>query len=244
MTTATTKKPQRKNNAIRPIRIETGVNIHAEGSALVAMGDTRVLCTASVEARVPDWLKNSTRGWVTAEYAMLPRATSTRNRRERDKVPSRTLEISRLVGRAHQAAVDLVMMPGLMITVDADVLQADGGTRTAAINGGMVALAMALRRLRADGRLRTNPILSPVAALSVGYVDGRLMVDLDYDLDHRAEVDLNVAMTARGDLVEVQGSAEGKPFSPDQLAAMVSAAGKGIKTILAAQRKALKDGKA
>ncbi|MCC8165840.1 MAG: ribonuclease PH [Planctomycetes bacterium] len=242
MTTTETTKARRKDNAVRPITIETGVSMHAEGSALIAMGNTRVLCTASVEARVPDWLKNSTRGWVTAEYAMLPRATSTRNRRERDKVPSRTLEISRLVGRALRAAVDLEKMPGIMITVDADVLQADGGTRTAAINGGMVALAMALARLKADGQLRANPILSPVAALSVGYVDGRLRVDLDYDLDHRAEVDLNVAMTAKGDLVEVQGSAEGKPFGPDRLAAMVAAAGKGIKAVLTAQRKALRDG--
>ncbi|MCC8107702.1 MAG: ribonuclease PH, partial [Planctomycetes bacterium] len=137
-TTTATEQRRRKDNAVRPIRIDTGVSMHAEGSALVAMGNTRVLCTASVEARVPDWLKNSTRGWVTAEYAMLPRATSTRNRRERDKVPSRTLEISRLVGRALRAAVDLEKMPGLMMTVDAAVLQADGGTRTAAINGGMV----------------------------------------------------------------------------------------------------------
>lgn len=237
------KKKVSARTGLRPVAITTDVNMHAEGSALICMGDTRVLCTASVEQRIPEWLKGRGRGWVTAEYGMLPRSTSSRMRRERDKVASRSLEISRLIGRSLRASVDLALLGEQMITVDCDVLQADGGTRTAAVTGGMVALTLALRGMREEGRIAKSPILSPVAAVSVGVVDGELRLDLDYDLDHRAEVDMNVVMNARGELVEVQGSAEGKPFSPRTMAKMVELAGGGIKKLLAAQKKALLAGK-
>ena len=228
-----------RKTSLRPVSIETNVNIHAEGSALINMGNTRVLCLASVERRVPDWLKGKGRGWVTAEYGMLPRSTSSRMRRERDKTPSRSLEISRLVGRSLRAAVDLERLGEQMITVDCDVIQADGGTRTAAITGGMVALELAIRSLRASGAVTANPLISPVAAVSVGIVDGETFLDLDYDLDHRAEVDMNVVMNARGELVEIQGSAEGKPFSRAAMTRMVDLAAGGIKKLLVIQKKAL-----
>lgn len=233
------KRMARKRTSLRPVTIETNVNMHAEGSALISMGNTRVLCLASVERRVPDWLKGRGRGWVTAEYGMLPRSTSSRMRRERDKVPSRSLEISRLVGRSLRAAVDLERLGEQMITVDCDVLQADGGTRTAAITGGMVALALAVGALRRAGAVAGNPLLRPVAAVSVGVVDGEICLDLDYDLDHRAEVDMNVVMNAGGELVEVQGSAEGKPFSRGDMDVMLDLAASGIRKLFAAQRKAL-----
>lgn len=225
--------------SLRPVSIETGVNIHAEGSALISMGNTKVLCLASIERRVPDWLKGRGRGWVTAEYGMLPRSTSSRMRRERDKTPSRSLEISRLVGRSLRAAVDLDKLGEQMITVDCDVLQADGGTRTASITGGMVALALAVQALRASGAVTANPLRSPVAAVSVGIVDGEFCLDLDYDLDHRAEVDMNVVMNAKGEFVEIQGSAEGKPFSRAAMSKMIDLAAAGIKKLCAAQKKAL-----
>lgn len=226
---------------LRAINIAVNTNRHAEGSALISMGDTRVLCTASVEERLPDWLKGRGKGWVTAEYGMLPRATSTRNRRERDKVPARSLEISRLIGRALRAAVDLRRLGERLITVDCDVLQADGGTRTASITGGMVALALAVGKLRREGTLQTNPIVSPVAAVSVGLVDGAPALDLDYEADHRAEVDMNVAMNARGEVVEIQASAEGKPFPLARLRLLEDLAAAGIRKLLAAQKAALRN---
>lgn len=226
----------RKTTALRSVYLTTDINMHAEGSCLISMGETRVLCTASVEKRVPDWLRGNGRGWVTAEYAMLPRSTSTRGLRKQN---SRAMEISRLIGRSLRAAVDLEKLGETMIAVDCDVLQADGGTRTAAINGGMVALSLAIARLREAGVVAKNPIVSPVAAVSVGVVDSVPTLDLDYDLDHRAEVDMNVVMNARGDLVEVQGSAEGKPFSRGAMDTMLDMAGVGIKKLLAAQKKAL-----
>lgn len=232
-----------RKTTLRPVSIETDVNIHAEGSALISMGNTKVLCLASIERRVPDWLKGKGRGWVTAEYGMLPRSTSSRMRRERDKTPSRSLEISRLVGRSLRAAVDLDTLGEQMITVDCDVLQADGGTRTASVTGGMVALALALRSLREQGALTANPLLSPVAAVSVGIVDGEFCLDLDYDLDHRAEVDMNVVMNARGEFVEIQGSAEGKPFGHASMLRMIDLASGGIKKLCAEQRKALAKGR-
>jgi ribonuclease PH len=235
------KTNRRRPTSLRPVDIRTGVNIHAEGSALIAMGDTRVLCTASVENRIPDWLRGKGRGWVTAEYGMLPRATTTRNRRERDKTPSRSLEISRLVGRSLRAAVNLEALGERLITVDCDVLQADGGTRTAAITGGMVALALACRALRAEGLIAKNPVVGLVAAVSVGIIDGEFHLDLDYDLDHRAEVDMNLAMNARGEVVEIQASAEGRPFPIARLRRLEDLAAAGIKKLIAAQRKALKE---
>ena len=229
-----TRKP-----ALRPVNITTNVNMHAEGSALIAMGNTKVLCTASVEERVPEWLKGKGRGWVTAEYGMLPRSTSSRVSRERDKVASRSLEISRLIGRSLRAAVDLKRIGERIITIDCDVVQADGGTRTAAITGGMVALALALRGLRDKGEITQNPLNAMVAAVSVGIVDGRLFLDLDYDADHRAEVDMNIAMNSKGELIEVQGSAEGKPFQIVQMHNMVTAAATGIRKLIALQKKAI-----
>lgn len=228
-----------KKPALRPLSIATNVNMHAEGSALIEMGNTRVLCTASVESRLPRWLEGKGRGWITAEYGMLPRSTSTRNRRERDKVPARSLEISRLIGRALRASVDLEKLGETMITIDCDVLQADGGTRTASITGGMVALALAIKSLAQRGLVAKNPILSPVAAVSVGIVDASPVLDLDYEADHRAEVDMNVAMNARGEIVEIQGSAEGKPFPRTTLRLLEDLAASGIKKLIAAQKKAL-----
>ncbi len=227
-------------NTLRPVSIETGVNIHAEGSARISMGNTQVLCTASVENRVPGWMAGKGKGWVTAEYGMLPRSTSTRMQRERGgKTPSRSLEISRLVGRALRASVDMEKLGERLITVDCDVIQADGGTRTAAITGGMVALAAAIARLRERGEVVKSPLLGLVAAVSVGVVDGKAVLDLDYDLDHRAEVDMNVAMTEKGKYVEIQGSAEGAPFSPEDMAKMLALAAGGIKRLIKAQKTAL-----
>lgn len=234
---------KRPPGRLRPVSVETGVNMHAEGSALIAMGNTRVLCTASVEERLPEWLRGKGRGWVTAEYGMLPRSTSTRMRRERDGASSRSLEISRLIGRALRASVDLSLLGERQISIDCDVLQADGGTRTAAITGGMVALALAVDGLRRTGALGKNPIISPVAAVSVGLIDGVATLDLDYELDHRAEVDMNVAMNARGEFVEVQASAEKGRFDKRQLSKLEDLAAAGIRNLLAAQRKALRRGR-
>ncbi len=229
----------RKATSLRPLYITTDINLHAEGSCLVSMGETRVMCTASVEKRVPEWLRGNGKGWVTAEYAMLPRATSTRSNRKQN---SRALEISRLIGRSLRASVDLEKLGEVMITVDCDVLQADGGTRTAAINGGMVALVLAIHKLREEGVVTANPVISPVGAVSVGIIDGKPALDLDYDLDHRAEVDMNVVMNAKGALVEVQGSAEGKPFSRADMDTMLDMASTGIRKILVAQKKAVAEG--
>ncbi len=231
---------KRAKTTIRPVTIDTNVNIHAEGSALISMGNTKVLCTASVDSKVPAWMAGKGEGWVTAEYAMLPRSTSTRSQRERGgKTPSRSLEISRLVGRALRASVDMAKLGERLITIDCDVLQADGGTRTAAITGGMVALGMALKRLQAEGALAKSPLVALVAAVSVGIVDGEIAVDLDYDLDHRAEVDMNVAMTEKGQYVEIQGSAEGKPFSRENMDALLSLAANSVKHLFKAQKTAL-----
>ncbi len=233
---------KKKKPSLRPVSIETNVNMHAEGSALIAMGNTRVLCTASVEKRVPDWLKGRGRGWVTAEYGMLPRSTSTRVRRERDKVASRSLEISRLIGRSLRAAVDMEKLGERLIAIDCDVLQADGGTRTASITGGMVALALAVKKLQAQGEVAGNPLTSMVAAVSVGLVDGTPVLDLDYEADHLAEVDMNVAMNAKGEVVEIQGSAEGKPFSLASLRLLEDLAASGIRKLIAVEKKALAGG--
>ena len=225
---------------LRPVVITPGVNRYAEGSALIAMGETSVLCTASIEERLPDWLRGKSRGWITAEYGMLPRSTSTRMRRERDKASARSLEISRLIGRALRAAVDMERLGERLIIIDCDVLQADGGTRTASITGGMVALALAVRKLVDTGEVKKDPLIGMVAAVSVGVVDGRLCLDLDYEADRRAEVDMNVAMNNRGEMVEIQASAEGKPFSVECLHALEDLAARGIKKLLTAQVKALR----
>jgi ribonuclease PH len=228
----------RKAGEIREIRVTEGVQRHAEGSVLFEMGETKLVCAASVEERVPPFLKGTGRGWVTAEYALLPRSTNTRVAREgrTGKVQGRTYEIQRLIGRALRAVVDFERLGERTVTIDCDVLQADGGTRTAAINGAWIALRQACSRMVAGGSIPRNPVLEPVMAISVGIVDGRVLVDLDYAEDSAAQVDMNVVMTGSGKLIEVQGTAEGVPFSRDQLDAMLHAALRSGRKILKVQK--------
>ncbi len=227
---------------LRPIALETGVSKHAEGSCLARFGDTQVLCTASAEDRVPPHVLGTGAGWVTAEYGMLPRSTHERMAREaaRGRQGGRTLEIQRLVGRALRAAVDLRQLGPRTLTIDCDVLQADGGTRTAAVTGGFVALALALRALRERKVIATSPARTHVAAVSVGILDGTVRLDLDYEEDSTAEVDMNVVATGDLELVEVQGTAEGKAFRRDQLDRMIDAALQGIARLKALQEEALR----
>src|SRR5207253_1431850 len=214
----------RRPGELRPVRLVPGFLPPAEGSVLIEMGSTRVICTATVQESVPPFLRGQGRGWVTAEYAMLPRSSGERIERERRGPGGRTHEIQRLVGRSLRAVVDMTALGERSILIDCDVLQADGGTRTAAITGGYVALVLALEHLRASGLLRALPITGSVAAVSVGIVDGRVLLDLDYEEDRRAEVDLNLVMTGKGRLVEIQGTAEGKPFTPAQLERLLAVA--------------------
>ena len=223
---------------LRPVRIEPGALAYAEGSALIETGDTRVLCAVSVEEGVPRFLRGAGQGWLTAEYAMLPRSTLTRSPRSASS-GGRAREIQRLIGRSLRAVVDLRALGERTLTVDCDVLQADGGTRTAAITGAYVALRQALDDMDARGDLSGQPLRSAVAATSVGVVDGEVMLDLCYEEDHRAEVDVNIVMTDAGDFVEVQGTAEGAPFSRTTLDAMLALGWRGIARLLAAQRDAL-----
>ena len=223
---------------LRPVRIEPGALAYAEGSALIETGDTRVLCAVSVEDGVPRFLRGAGQGWLTAEYAMLPRSTLTRSPRSASS-GGRAREIQRLIGRSLRAVVDLRALGERTLTVDCDVLQADGGTRTAAITGAYVALRQALDGMSTRGQLSGQPLRSAVAATSVGVVDGEVMLDLCYEEDHRAEVDVNIVMTDAGDFVEVQGTAEGAPFSRATLDAMLALGWKGIDRLLAAQRDAL-----
>jgi len=226
---------------LRDVRITRGYTRHAEGSVLVAFGDTRVLCTASVENRVPPFLRGKGEGWVTAEYGMLPRATNTRNDREaaRGKQGGRTLEIQRLIGRALRACVDRGALGERTITLDCDVLQADGGTRTAAITGAYVALVDAVRWLRARRELTRDPIFGAVAAVSVGVYRGVPVLDLDYAEDSACDTDMNVVMNDGGGFIELQGTAEGHAFRRDELDALLGLAQDGIVQLLAAQREAL-----
>ena len=232
----------RGDDQLRPISLETDVSKHAEGSCLARFGDTHVLCTASVEDRVPPHVYGTGAGWVTAEYGMLPRSTHERMAREaaRGKQGGRTLEIQRLIGRALRAAVDLRELGPRTLTVDCDVLQADGGTRTAAITGGFVALARAVRALRQQGVVKGDPVKRQVAAVSVGILDGVVRLDLDYEEDSTAEVDMNVVATGEGELVEVQGTAEGKAFRREQLDRMIDGALRGIAQLRDLQRGALR----
>jgi len=229
----------RANDALRPVRLERGFTKFAEGSVLVEFGETRVLCTASVEERQPPFLLGTTRGWVTAEYAMLPRANRQRTSRERGSGSGRSQEISRLVGRSLRAAVDLEALGPRTITLDCDVLQADGGTRTAAITGAMVALRDACDWVVRQGSLAASPVRDPVAAISVGVVDGATLLDLDYAEDSAAEVDFNVVMLASGGIVEVQGTAEKGSFSRASLDGMVDLAAAGIAQLFALQSQAV-----
>jgi ribonuclease PH len=215
--------------------------MHAEGSVLIEVGRTRVICTASVEDRVPPFLRNAGKGWVTAEYGMLPRATSTRTQRESTagKVGGRTQEIQRLIGRSLRSVARLPEIGERTIWIDCDVIQADGGTRTASITGGFVALALALRRLREAGHLRTIPLQDYVAATSVGVVEGTPLLDLAYDEDSRADVDMNIVKTGDGRFIEVQGTAEGRPFDRTALDELLTLADSGIQSLIALQREAV-----
>ena len=231
----------RKPDELREIRISRNFTRHAEGSVLVEFGQTKVLCTASVEGSVPDFLRGRGRGWITAEYGMLPRSTHTRMAREaaRGKQTGRTQEIQRLIGRSLRAVTDLALLGERQITLDCDVLQADGGTRTAAITGAWVALADAVSGLMSAGTLAQNPLKDSVAAVSVGVVGGVPLLDLDYDEDSGCDTDMNVVMTGTGGLVEVQGTAEAEPFSRRELDALLDLAEQGIFKLERAQKIAL-----
>ncbi len=232
---------QRKPDQMRPVRITRGYTRHAEGSVLVEFGDTKVICTASVLERQPPHLKGTSKGWVTAEYGMLPRATNTRSDREaaRGKQSGRTQEIQRLIGRALRAVVDLTQLGERTIYVDCDVIQADGGTRTASITGAYVALQDAVKVLLAKRLIAKSPVRDAIAAVSVGIYEGVPVLDLDYPEDSACGTDMNVVMTGSGGMVEVQGTAEGEPFSREQLDAMMKLADKGIRELVAAQKAAL-----
>ena len=227
----------RAADQMRPVEFIANYTRHAEGSVLAVFGDTRVLCTASIENRVPAWLRNSGRGWVTGEYGMLPRSTHTRSGREaaRGKQSGRTQEIQRLIGRSLRAVTDLEALGERTVTLDCDVLQADGGTRTASISGAYVALVLAINDLCRQHNLRRNPVHGQIAAVSVGIFDGEPVLDLDYDEDSQAETDMNIVMNEAGRFVEVQGTAEGHAFSRDELNRMFDLAAKGIEEIVAKQ---------
>jgi ribonuclease PH len=226
---------------MRPVRLITNYLLTAEGSAIIEVGNTRVLCAASIEETVPPFLRGSGKGWVTAEYSMLPRATATRTPREivKGRPTGRTLEIQRLIGRSLRTVVDLQALGERSIIIDCDVLQADGGTRTASVTGAYVALVMALRKLVSFGKLKTIPIREFVAATSVGVVRGEVMLDLNYEEDSQAEVDMNVVMTGSGQFVELQATGEKTPFNDTQLMAMLAMASRGVRDLIEIQKEAL-----
>jgi len=232
---------QREPGELRPVGIERAYTRHAEGSVLIAFGDTRVICTASVEDGVPAFLKGRGQGWVTAEYGMLPRSTHTRTDREaaRGRQSGRTQEIQRLIGRSLRAVTDLQALGERTVKIDCDVIQADGGTRTASVTGAFVALHDALAKLQARGALAAWPILDFVAAVSVGLFEDVPVLDLDYAEDSRCDTDMNVVMTGSGGFVEVQGTAEGHPFSAEQMQSLIALARQGIAELIAKQKKAL-----
>ncbi len=226
---------------MRNVKLETGINKHAEGSCLAKFGDTHVICTASVENRVPPWLKGQGHGWVTAEYGMLPRATNERTGREasRGKQGGRTLEIQRLIGRSLRAVTDLAKLGEMQVRIDCDVIQADGGTRTASITGGFVALHLACQNLVQLGLLSEIPLFDEVAAISCGLYEGLAVLDLDYGEDSNAQADANFVLTGKGGIVEIQGTAEDRPFSEEQLHQMLGLAKKGIGELVDIQKSAL-----
>ena len=232
---------QRQPDQLRTVKITRNFTRHAEGSVLIEMGDTRVLCTASVEESLPPFLRGKGQGWVTAEYGMLPRATHTRSAREaaKGKQTGRTQEIQRLIGRSLRAVTDLKALGERQITLDCDVLQADGGTRCASITGAWVALYEACEKLVTAGKLPANPVRDHVAAISVGIYNGAPVLDLDYPEDSDCDTDMNVVMTGNGGIVEIQGTAEGEPFSREQMSVLVDLATMGIRQLTAAQQSAL-----
>ena len=229
----------RANDALRPVTITVDYIKHAEGSALIEVGGTKVICTATVEDRVPMFLRNKGLGWVTAEYAMLPRATNTRTQREIQRPSGRTQEIQRLIGRSLRAIVDTKKLGERQIFIDCDVIQADGGTRCASITGAYVALSLACQKLMKQGTLKVSPILSEVAAISVGVVDGTSILDLCYAEDSTAEVDMNIVCTGAGRFIEIQGTAEREPFTREQMNEMLALAETGINQLFTIQRYAL-----
>ena len=223
----------RKNNELRPIKFTHGFTKHALGSVLTEFGDTRVIVTASVELKKPKWMaEDDNRGWVTAEYSLLPASTNTRCKRERDKVSGRTQEIQRLIGRSLRACIDLEKMPGMTITIDADVIEADGGTRTASVCGGYLALKDAVDKLLASGDLKENPILEPVGAVSIGIVDGEIKLDLNYEEDSHAQVDSNVILTKSGKIIDFQTTSEGEPYEFERMVELFNIAKSGIDKII------------
>lgn len=230
-------------NQLREIKITPNYIIHPEGSCLIEFGNTKVICTATVQDGVPPFLRNSGKGWLTAEYSMLPRATETRNQREsaKGKLTGRTMEIQRLIGRALRLAIDLDSLGEKTVMLDCDVIQADGGTRTASITGAYVALAIALKKVHAEGKIKTNVLKDNVAAISVGMVEGKAMLDLKYTEDSAAEVDMNVVMSKNLELIEVQGTGEESTFSRAELNAMLDFAEKGLKEIFLLQDKAIEE---
>ncbi len=237
---------QRAAAELRPIEITPHFISSAEGSVLIRVGETQVICTASMEDGVPQFMKGMGKGWITSEYAMIPRSTQTRTPREatRGRQSGRTMEIQRLIGRSLRAVTDLEALGERTAWIDCDVIRADGGTRTASITGSLVALGLAIEKLMELKALKHNPLRDSVAAISVGIVGGETLLDLDYAEDSNAEVDMNVVMTGSGELVEIQATAEGKPFSTDQLNKLIEAARPGIQKLLAAQQALLKIGKA
>jgi ribonuclease PH len=231
----------RAKDELRAIKLDIGVNKYAEGSCLIKMGETQVLCLASVEERVPPWMRNSGKGWVTAEYGMLPRSTDSRMGREaaRGKQSGRTQEIQRLIGRSLRAVTDLTSMGEMQVTVDCDVIQADGGTRTAGITGAYIALHLAFQRMVDLGILKSIPLIDEVAGISCGIYEGSAVLDLDYREDSSAQTDANFVLTGKQGIVEIQGTAEEKPFSSDQFGELMSLARKGIDELVIMQRQIL-----
>lgn len=235
------RNDSRRPNELRPVTMTTNVNKHAEGSVLIEVGDTKVICTATVEERVPPFMKGQGKGWITAEYAMLPRATHSRNQREsaRGKLTGRTMEIQRLIGRALRSVVDLQALGERTITLDCDVIQADGGTRTTSITGAFVALALAVHKLSQTIHFSKYPLTDFLASVSVGVIQERALLDLNYDEDSKAKVDMNVVMTGNGKFVEVQGTGEDAPFSREELNQLLALAEEGITELIVKQRAAL-----
>lgn len=228
----------RAKDEIRSIRIEANYVEYPEGSVLFSLGKTRVLCNTSIDDSVPKWMRDSQRsgGWITAEYGMLPRSTHTRTQRETQGLRGRTQEIRRLIGRSLRACADLELLGERTCIVDCDVLQADGGTRTASVTGGYLSLALACNKLHTAGKLTQNPLTTPIAAISVGIISGHALTDLSYEEDSKAEVDLNIVMNEAGEFVEIQGTAEGAPFNSDQLQVMLALARKGVSELIEHQK--------
>jgi len=227
----------RKFNQLRKIKVTVPFNKHAEGSCLIEFGDTKVACTASIEENVPPFLKNSGKGWVTAEYGMLPRSTNTRMNREKTLTAGRTMEIQRLIGRSLRSVIDTTKLGERTIKIDCDVIQADGGTRTASVTGGFIALSLAIKKLLKSGVLTVNPLTDTVAAVSVGIYKGTPVLDLPYEEDSGADIDMNVVMVGKGKFVEIQGTAEKDPFSKKDMDALLKLAEKGIKELKTIQKK-------